>query len=60
MIDKLTMPAEYLDKSHYFKTISKEYKIPLDIIWALYNSDITNEDFKKLLREMSDKQYYKK
>lgn len=58
MIETLHLPADLPDRGLYFKRLSKEYSMPLDAIWALYNSDITEEDFYKHLNQCDEKNWY--
>lgn len=58
MIETLHLPVDLPDRGLYFKRLSKEYSMPLDAIWALYNSDITEEDFYKHLNQCDEKNWY--
>lgn len=58
MKDILHLPAELPDRGLYFKKLSKEYSMPLDMIWALYNSDITEEEFYQHLEECDNKNWF--
>jgi hypothetical protein len=55
MIETLHLPADLPDRGLYFKRLSKEYSMPLDAIWALYNSDITEKEFYQHLEECDNK-----
>ena len=58
MLDVLHLPVDLPDRGLYFKRLSKEYSIPLDSIWALYNSDVTEEEFYQLLQECDEKNWF--
>ena len=58
MKDILHLPEDMPDRSLYFKQLSKEYSMPLDAIWALYNSDITEKEFYQHLEECDAKNWY--
>ena len=58
MKDILHLPEDMPDRGLYFKRLSKEYSMPLDAIWALYNSDITEEEFYQHLEECDNKNWY--
>jgi len=58
MKDILHLPADLPDRGLYFKRLSKEYSMPLDMIWALYNSDITEEEFYQHLEECDNKNWF--
>ena len=58
MIEKLQLPADLPDRGLYFKRLSAEYSMPLDAIWALYNSDITEKEFYQHLEECDSKNWY--
>lgn len=58
MLERLTLPADMPDRSMYFKYLSKEYSMPMDAIWALYNSDVTEEEFYQHLEECNEKNWY--
>lgn len=58
MKDILHLPDDLPDRGLYFKKLSKEYSMPLDMIWALYNSDITEEEFYQHLEECDNKNWF--
>lgn len=58
MKDIFHLPEDMPDRGLYFKRLSKEYSMPLDAIWALYNSDITEEEFYQHLEECDDKNWF--
>ena len=58
MKEVLHLPADLPDRGLYFKRLSKEYSMPLDMIWALYNSDITEEEFYQHLEECDNKNWF--
>lgn len=48
MFNFTTIPAN-MDKSLYMKTLSKEYKMPLDMIFCLIRDCNSEEEFYKML-----------
>ena len=58
MIGTFNLPEELPDKGLYFKRLSKEYSMPLDAIWALFNSEITEEEFYECLAKCGESNYY--
>lgn len=51
------IPAN-MDKQLYVKTLSKEYKMPLDMIHALIKDCVNENDFFKMLQWNLDKNGY--
>lgn len=58
MLEKLKLPADMPDRSMYFKFLSRKYSMPMDAIWALYNSDVTEDEFYQHLEECEEKNWY--
>lgn len=58
MKEILHLPEDMPDRGLYFKRLSKEYSMPLDAIWALYNSDVTEEEFYAHLTECDSKNWF--
>ena len=58
MIEPLPLPEDLPDRGLYFKRLSAEYSMPLDAIWALYNSDITVDEFYAHLEECDNKNWF--
>lgn len=57
MINFSNIPAN-MDKQLYIKTLSKEYKMPLDMIWSLIKECTNENDFFKMLQWNLDKNGY--
>lgn len=57
MINFSNIPAN-MDKQLYIKTLSKEYKMPLDMIWSLIKECTNENDFFKMLEWNLNKNGY--
>ena len=57
MINFTNIPAN-MDKQLYIKTLSKEYKTPLDILWKLIKEMNNENDFFNILNWNKEKNAY--
>lgn len=58
MRDIFHLPEDMPDRSMYFSRLSKEYSMPMDAIWALYNSDVTEKEFYEILEQCNEHNFY--